>query len=242
MIVKEHKLLPAEEIVRLCERNSMAEHPFFQRLRQEPVNLTALWVFFANMEEVSHGVRRFLGHTISGIDDIRICTLFAAILNDELGEGDFSLNHTVILHRLVTALEPWKLPNATEETLSPGRELYQRTEEVFFAPDPYEGVGTLLASEVFAKQWVGCLADEIRRQNIIEPSALTWIKIHEEIEDGHAEHSLSLAHLIPKSGQALEAVWQGAKFKYKAMWDFLDGIYRITFSEDPPEHKDWMES
>ena len=40
---------PGEQIIRFARAKKMTDHPYFQRMRREPPNLTALWTFFANL-------------------------------------------------------------------------------------------------------------------------------------------------------------------------------------------------
>lgn len=233
MPTQELSLSPANEIVRLYEQESLAEHPLFQRLRQEPVNLTAIWIFTMNMNVqggVSKNFVRWLASLAARIDDNRMRSIVAKQLNEELGEGNFSRIHSVMLQQLVDGLEPWRLENYTEELLAPGREFGQRGEKLFFIQDPYEGVGAFIASEVSALQIDQCLGNEVRRQNAIAPEKLTWITMHEELEVDHVSEVLELAHLIPKSDPKLEAVWRGAQEMRGAIVDFLDGIYSVSFS------------
>lgn len=233
MPTQELSLSPANEIVRLYEQESLAEHPLFQRLRQEPVNLTAIWIFTMNMNVqggVSKNFVRWLASLAARIDDNRMRSIVAKQLNEELGEGNFSRIHSVMLQQLVDGLEPWRLENYTEELLAPGREFGQRGEKLFFIQDPYEGVGAFIASEVSALQIDQCLGNEVRRQNAIAPEKLTWITMHEELEVDHVSEVLELAHLIPKSDRKLEAVWRGAQEMRGAIVAFLDGIYSVSFS------------
>ncbi|MBD1835835.1 iron-containing redox enzyme family protein [Cyanobacteria bacterium FACHB-472] len=232
MQILERTLPPAEEIVRLYEQQTLAEHPIFQRLKQEPVNLTAIWIFTMNMNVeggVSKNFVRWLANLAARIDDNYMRSIIAKQLNEELGEGDFSRIHSVMLQRMVDGLEPWRLADYSEELLAPGREFGQRGEKLFFIQDPYEGLGGFIASEVSALQIDQCLGQEIRRQNAIASEKLTWITLHEELEVDHVEEVVELARLVPTSEEKLQAVWRGAQEMRDAIIAFLDGVYRVSF-------------
>lgn len=231
MTIKECILLPASEIVHVYQQQTMADHPFLARLRREPVNLAAIWLLAVNVKEgASKHFARWLAGLIIRIQDDRIRSVIATQLNDELGRGDFSSIHTVLLDQLIAGLEPWRLAEVSEEILVPGRNFYQQNERLYCASDPYIAMGALIASEICAEQIQLCLGHEVRRQNLIEASALTWLTLHEELEVEHAEEALVIANLIPNSDAVLNAVWRGAEGMHKAITTFLDDLYRICFA------------
>src|SRR5207248_355021 len=90
--------------------------------------------------------------------------------------------------------------------------------------DPYEGVGALMVGEIFAKKMDRCLGDQIRRQDLVPREALTWLVIHETLEEDHANDSHELAALIPADAERVAAAWRGARAQWQALWDFLGGV------------------
>ena len=220
---------PARLIVEKYEKCEVSAHPFFVELSKRPVDLSAIWILMANLRAgISEDFVRWIATTIARIDDRRIACLIAKQLDDELGKGDFSQTHSVLLDQFVAGLERWRPRNVTGETVAAGRRMAQRAGALFHAPDPYEGVGALMAGEIFAKKMDHCLGDEIRRQDAVSSKALTWLILHETLEVDHADDSLELAVLIPDRGPSLASTWRGATAQWNVLWEFLDDVRKIA--------------
>jgi hypothetical protein len=138
-------LPPAEELVRRYEEASLGEHPYFQRLACEPVDMSRLWRLIANGREaiVLHFSRR-LANVVARTEDERIRSMLAKQLNDELGNGDFAKAHRPLFDRLLAGLDPWRPQEITPDTLAPAHELGLRLEAIFYDPEPYLGIGASL--------------------------------------------------------------------------------------------------
>ncbi len=220
---------PATAIVRYHEAIRVCEHPLFVNLRENPVNMPALWALVANTHAgISPNFVRWLATTIARIDNREIACLMAKQLYDELGRGRFEQVHSRLLERFVGALEPWRPPVTHDWHLRAGVELARRTSLLFEGSEPYSAVGALIVAEVFAKEMDQCLGDEIRRQNHLSAADLEWLTIHEVLEVDHAEDSDELAVLVPRHGNELMAVWQGATDQWDALWTFLDDVHSIV--------------
>jgi pyrroloquinoline quinone (PQQ) biosynthesis protein C len=109
--------------------------------------------------------------------------------------------------------------------LHAGRGLLGAMTKTFGASDPFEGVGALMVSEIFAKKMDRCVGDEVRRQSALSRETLTWLDLHEHLEVEHAEDSYELAELVPERGPQLSAAWRGARAEWNALWGFLDDVY-----------------
>jgi len=236
MLTKEFVLKPvqdAQELVATYEQMELFEHPFFQNLSIEPLNLGAIWLLAKNLnakEAISNNFVRWLATLIARVDDNRLRSIMAKQLYHELGEGDITQIHNNMLQNLITALEVWRPENFTEDWLEPGRKMGKRVEQLFVSVEPaYVGIGALMVGEICAEQVQLCLGKAIRRQNIIEPSALKWITLHEELEADHADDSLILAGLVPNTNQALQALCQGGDAMYNAVTTLLDELYQIVY-------------
>ncbi|XXY49887.1 iron-containing redox enzyme family protein [Sorangium sp. So ce269] len=228
---EDRALLPAARIVDEYEARDVSAHPLFVTLRENPVDLRAIWFLVANTHAgISPHFVRWLAHTIARIDDRRIASLMAKQLNDELGNGDSQRIHSILLERFVNGLEAWRPRDAGGDLLRPGKRLGERSTALFEAADPYEAVGALIVAEIFAKQMDRCLGDEIRRQSAISEDALTWLTIHEVLEVDHAEDSGALAALVADQGSSLAATWRGAIAQWDALWEFLDGVAALALA------------
>ena len=218
---------PLEEIVWHYEHNSVTNHPFLQRLQEEQVNPTHLWILLANAQKgIVEDFARRLASVIARIDDERIRCILTKQLNDELGDGDFSRTHRKLFNKLMTAIATWQPTIITEATFAPGKELSQYMEEVYSDPNPYIGVGAAIIMEIRGKQFDICVGKEFRRTKV-ELSSCEWLTMHEELELDHAEESLTLARLIPDSNEMIEAVRRGADRTNTALTNFLNSVYQL---------------
>ncbi|WP_310418523.1 tryptophan dimethylallyltransferase family protein [Chamaesiphon sp. OTE_8_metabat_110] len=218
-----------EETTRHYKDNSVESHPFFQRLHREPANLTSLWLLFANFQEgiVSHFTRR-LALVVAHIDDEHIRCILAKQLNEELGNGDVSQIHRKIFDRLTLALEPYKPQLITTEMLLPGHKLSQSLEALYSDPNPYIGVGAAILMEVRGEQRDEIVNKELARTTL-DNSVLSWFYLHGELEVGHADEIMKLAHHIDDSNGDKAGVMQGLELTSAALWDFCNGMYRACF-------------
>ena len=215
--------MSAQAMVDRFEQLEVADHPYFRDLAARPVDLGALWLLMANLREgISRDFVTCLAITVARVEDRRIGSLVAKQLDDELGHGDISRIHSLLLDRFVNALARYRIAGPDIQLLSPGRTLALRCVKPFHADDPYEGVGALISGEIFARKMDFCLGDQIRRQNFLTEEELIWLTIHEKLEIDHADDSGSLAELVPP--QALRAAWRGAEAQWNALWGFLEDV------------------
>lgn len=219
----------AKAIVDQYEQYEVSDHPFFRELKDRPVDYSALWLLMANLQcSISKHFVRWLASIISRVDDPRIASLLAKQLNDELGNGDYKLIHSVLLDRFVSGLEQHSERTIQQDMLEPGRRLLAAMTKTFGASDPFEGVGALMVSEVFAKKMDSCVGNELRRQNVLSRETLHWLDLHENLEVAHAEDSYELAVLVPEQGPKLAAAWRGARAEWDALWGFLDNVHTAS--------------
>lgn len=212
------------------ENQTIAHHPFLQRLQRESVNPQLIWLLFMNVREgvVTHFSRR-LANVIGRIDDERIRCILTKQLNEELGNGDINLVHRKLFDRLMDALEPWRMDSFNEEMLILGKEYSQQLEEIYLDADPYVGVGAAILMEIHGKQFDLCLGKEFRKTKI-DLSTVSWLTLHEELEIGHADEALVLAGFVSDSARGVAGARQGIEKTRLASWKFLDKFYRACFN------------
>jgi DMATS type aromatic prenyltransferase len=233
-IKSKHLLNSVEEMVwKYYEENTLAHHPFLQRLQREAVNPQHLWLVFMNFHEAVNHFTRRLAVIIARVDDERIRCLLASQLNEELGSGNIEHNHKKLFDRLIANIEPWKIESFTEEMLIPGKEFSQSLDKIYSAPDsdPYGGVGAGILMEIQAEQFDRCLANECRKTDI-DLSAITWLILHEEIEADHADESVVIARLADDSSGGLAAI-EGSRNARTASWKLLNDLYRLCYCAIP---------
>jgi pyrroloquinoline quinone (PQQ) biosynthesis protein C len=218
----------AQEIVARYQRLSVAEHPLFADLAKRPVDMSALWLLMANLREgISRDFVIWLAVTISRVDDRRIGSLLAKQLDDELGSGDFTRIHSLLLDQFVSALSAWRIEAPHDLLLRPGQKLLEEARVPFYADQPYEAVGALIVGEIFANKMDTCLGNQLRRQQSLSEEQLIWLTIHETLEANHAADSGELALLVPRQGQELAATWRGAEMQWESLWRFLDRVQNV---------------
>jgi pyrroloquinoline quinone (PQQ) biosynthesis protein C len=226
---------PPEDIVARFREIDVASHPFFVTLADgSAVDLEAIYLLISNLHQgVSGSFVRWLAIAISRTDDRRVASLLARQLNDELGDGDFTQIHSVLLDRFVIALSPWCDRAGDHQLLSAGRRLARDGARPFVASDPQEGLGALIVSGVFAEKMDVCLAGEMRRQMLVTGEAMRWLNVHETMETNHAQDSHELAELLPRAGSGLAAAWRGALDQWDALWQFLDDVHELRTTLQP---------
>jgi hypothetical protein len=218
----------AEEMVSRYRRIEVADHPFFITLARAPVDLEAVYLLMANLQQgISGSFMSWLASTIARVDDRRVASLLTRQLNDELGGGDFSQIRSILLERFVTALSPWCARADDEALLGAGRRLARDGARPFLASDPCESLGALMVGQIFAVKMDACLEHDMRRQLLVTGSALRWLDRHETPEAHHAQGSRELAELIPKNGASLAATWRGAIDQWGTLWRFLDDVQEM---------------
>jgi pyrroloquinoline quinone (PQQ) biosynthesis protein C len=214
----------------------MTDHAYFRRLERDPVNLGALWAYFANLSTITCHAPRWLGKLLGKTDDPRFQCLVAEILHDELGSGNPEQNHSLLLRRAIDGLDAWK-PQNSADPIAPGKKLFEWMEE-FFEKEPFEElhlIGALILGEVVAQQMVEALAVQVRRQSQVPDQVFEWVHVHDEVEHSHVEVSETLVSLVPDSGPGLEQVLGGARWKYGNTWQWLDGMYEVAFGHPPAD-------
>jgi DMATS type aromatic prenyltransferase len=218
-----------EDLSRHYKKKSIEDHPFFQRLHREPVNLINLWLLFANFQEgiVDHFTRR-LALVVAHIDNEYIRCILAHQLNEELGNGDVSKIHRKIFDRLTLALEPYKPQIITKEMLAPGCKLSQSLEALYSDPNAYIGVGAAIMMEIRGEQRDEIVNKELVRTTL-DSSVLSCFYRHGELETDHADEVIKLARQIDNSDGDRAAVLQGLEMTSDALWDFCNGMYRVCF-------------
>jgi DMATS type aromatic prenyltransferase len=217
-----------EALVRRAEAEPLVDHPYFQRMAREPVELAHMWRLFTNIRAgLSQHFPRRLAAVIARVTDERIRSLLARQLDQELGEGDYTKAHLVLFDQLLASLAPHQPALVDAVDLEPGHVLAERLEVPYSDPDGHVGVGAAMVIEGFGKQVDRFVADQFRRQT--EVPVPLWLQLHEELELGHADESLALARLLPSSDGVHAAVWRGARAVADAGWEFFDGMYRACY-------------
>ncbi len=227
---KQPPLPVAEAIVRRREAEPLTDHPFFQRMQRETVDLGHMWRLFTNIRSgLSQHFPRRLAAVVARVTDERIRSLLAKQLDEELGEGDYTKAHLVLFDDMLAGLSAYKPAHVDALDFEAGRVLEAQLEVPYADADGHVGVGAAMVIEVFGKQVDRFVADQFRRQREVAPDTLTWLHLHENLELEHAEESIDLARLVPATPDAQAAVSRGARAVFDAGWLFFDHMYRACW-------------
>jgi hypothetical protein len=229
VVVDDEVAPPAERIVARFRGIDLGGHPFFVALFDgHGVDLEAVYLLMSNLH---HGTSGFfvswLARAIERCNDRRVASLLAKQLNDQLGGGDFSQIHSVLLERFVAALSPWCDRAGDHVLLRPGKRLAREGARPFYAPDAHEALGALIVGDIFAEKMDICLASEMRRQMLVTGEAMRWLNLRETMDGSPARDSSDLAALTPELGAGLAAAWRGAIDQWDTLWQFLDDVHEL---------------
>jgi DMATS type aromatic prenyltransferase len=221
-----------EELVRRYETvERIADHPLFRRVEREAPAVAPLWAILAN-SWVGTGstFARWLASLVSRVEDDRMRTILAKQLNDELGDGQPDKAHRLLFQSMLADLEPYAPKGDRERFLAPGRRLAKRLAEHYLERPALEAVGGTLVMEVYGKQVDQRIGDLLRRQTELDTSTLTWLVLHETLEEEHADESIDLARMTPQDPESQAAVCRGAETLVQIAYEYLDDIYEVLFA------------
>jgi DMATS type aromatic prenyltransferase len=220
-----------ESLVRhfeLVER--IAEHPLFERLAREEPKVAPLWAILANnWVGIGEAFPTWLASLIARLDRDDMRSILGKQLNDELGNGDPKKAHRVLFRRMLADLEPFAPMGDRDALLAPGRRLAQKLADHYLKRPPLESVGGTLIMEVFGKQVDQAIGTLLRRQTELDVGKLTWLVMHEELEEDHADESVVLSRMTPPDAASETAVSRGAEDLADIGFQYLDDIYGVLF-------------
>lgn len=99
----------AAAIVERVRRDDLSEHPFLRRSLREESDAGAIWLLIANAYEgTSKHFTRWLAHVTAAVEDNRVRSLLARQLNQEMGDGDYTQAHSVLMQSFLAGIEPWR--------------------------------------------------------------------------------------------------------------------------------------
>ncbi len=212
------------EIVDRYEQDGdMTTHPFIRRLSREAFSRSNIWLLLANLEIAEAGAARRVAQIAARVQSDALRSPVVALLNEQLGDGQFERARVRGFGELMAHLESWRPAHVDDWSLLPGRRLDARLAEVCGAQDTYVGAGALLAGEVFRKQLGVFLDEQIARDEVPRDTALPWRRV-----GSRPQPAESLASSAPE--EALEALWQGASARRQAEWTFFDHMYAVCYA------------
>jgi DMATS type aromatic prenyltransferase len=231
---------PEAVVTHYEERATIADHPLFRRLEREETDLGRIYAVLANGREgIGASFPRWLASLVARVENDAMRTILAKQLNDELGDGDPSQAHGLLYEKMLGDLGDFRPALAVSDPdtfFAPGRALARGLAELYTARPAFEGVGATLLMEVFGKQADQRVGGLLRRQTTIDPTSLTWLVLHETLEEAHAGESMELARLAGNEdgGVAREAMARGAEELATLAWNYLDDLYELVFAKWTP--------
>jgi DMATS type aromatic prenyltransferase len=221
----------APDLVRWYENvERCTDHPLFQRLAREPAAIEPLWTILAN-NWVAVGDRfpRWLAALVARVDDDRVRSVLAKQLDDELGRGDPTQAHRVLFQKMLADLEPYAPAGDRDVLVVPGRRFAQGLARNYLEKPELEALGGTLVAEVYGKQVDQVVGNLLRRQHTLDPAKLTWLVLHETLEEEHANESLELAEMMSADPTTQAAVCRGAEELAALGMRYFDDIYEVVF-------------
>lgn len=221
---------PAELVSWYETRETCLEHPLFARLSREPAAVGPLWAILANnWVAVGDHFPRWLAALVARVGDDRVRSILAKQLDDECGNGDPARAHRVLFQRMLADLEPYALAGDREALLAPGRAFARVLARNYLEKPELEAIGGTLIAEVYGKQVDQAVGALLRRQRELDPASLTWLVLHETLEEEHADESMELARMVPDDPAAHAAVCAGATALQAAGYRYFDDLYEVLF-------------
>lgn len=206
------------------------DHPLFRRLEREAPAVAPLWAILANnWVAVGNHFPRWLAALVARVDDDRVRSILAKQLDDELGNGDPTKAHRILFQRMLADLEPYAMAGDRDSLLAPGRTFAKGLARNYLEKPELEAIGGTLIAEVYGKQVDQAVGSLLRRQRDVDPASLTWLVLHETLEEEHANESLELAAMVPDTVLAQEAVCEGANQLAMLGHRYFDDIYEVLF-------------
>ncbi len=219
------------ELVRSLETvETCTSHPLFQRLAREPAAVAPVWTILAN-NWVGIGDRfpRWLAGLVARVEDDRVRSVLAKQLDDELGHGDPTQAHRLLFQRMLHDLEPFAAAGDREALFAPGRRLAVELARNYLEKPELEAIGGTLVAEVYGKQVDQALGAVLRRQHDVDPSKLTWLVLHETLEEDHAAESGELAAMLPTDGSSQAAACRGIEALTTLAMRYFDELYEVVY-------------
>jgi DMATS type aromatic prenyltransferase len=220
-----------EQLVQRYETvERLPDHPLFQRLAREPAAVAPLWAILANnWVAVGDQFPRWLAHLVARVEDDAMRSVLAKQLNDELGDGDPARAHRVLFQTMLADLEPYALAGDREALLVPGRRFAEGLARNYLERPWLEAVGGSLVAEVYGKQVDQAVGALLRRQRDVDPASLTWLVLHETLEQEHASEAIDLARMTPPTAEAHAAICRGAEELAALGTRYFDELYEVVF-------------
>jgi hypothetical protein len=208
----------------------IAEHPLFRRLAREAPAAAPIWTILANnWVGIGDGFPDWLANLVGRVGDDRMRAILAKQLADERGDGDPARAHRILFQQMLADLEPFAPTGDREALLAPGRRLAKELAAHYLDRPALEAVGGTLVMEVFGKQVDQRIGDLLRRETGVDTVSLTWLVLHETLEEDHAGESVDLARLIPQDAASQEATCRGAEDLARLGHRYLDELYEVIF-------------
>lgn len=221
---------PLELVRRLETVESLANHPLLRRIAREQPKVMPLWAILANnWVGVGANFPEWLGGLHDRVPHLPIKAVLAKQLDDELGGGDPAQAHRVLFQKMLADLEPYAPPGEREPWLAPGRWIAQRMAQHYLERPVLEAIGASLVAEVYGKQIDQAIGDLLRRQTELDVSKLTWLVLHEELEEAHADESAQIARIAPQDAESRAAMCRGIEALALDGLRYLDRIYEVLY-------------
>lgn len=238
-------------IIQYAQDHALDTHPFFTESLKatETQRLGALWTYHANMEIVTCHTPDWLSRMIVHSPTIQFKTMVSRILFDELGGGNTTASHCLLIGNLANALSPWKPAGfKVDDPMAPGKRLRRAIHGwASLAGDEYDFAyvfGTVAVEEVYFGHIYDGIGRNMRKQSkvpAVKGGVWEYQLIHEVVEDDHLETAIEALKAIEASmkdkSAALESLREGAIISRRSLLEFLDGVYEVMYNRTVPAYE-----
>jgi hypothetical protein len=135
----------------------------------------------------------------------------------------------VLFQAMLADLEPYAPAGDRDSLLAPGRRFAEGLAHNYLERPALEAIGGTLVAEVYGKQVDQSVGALLRRQRDLDPQSLTWLVLHETLEEDHADESRVLARMTPPEPDARAAVCRGAQELASLGSRYFDDLYAVVF-------------
>lgn len=206
------------------------KHPLFRRFDRGPVDLGKIWTLLANGEvAVATDFTRWLAHLVARVETDEVRSMLAKQLNDELGNGNPERTHAIMFREMLEVFGTWRNEGELESQRGPGRRMAKGLAELYTQRPAMEAIGVTILMEVFGKQADQRVGGLIRTQEILDARQLTWLVVHEELENEHADEATKIARFAIKSTEDERALMRGARELAALAHRYFDDLYEVLF-------------
>lgn len=231
MAVANDQFKSKEELISYCANKSLNEHPFFSNM--DHYQLPYLWALLRVGLPYKGRESSWILQLCDRIDDQRLKSLLIADLDDDLGNGDHTKRHELVLQNMAASLAPWALKDKISlldkgaNRFATGIDKYRTHEDVRVA------LGGTITGYVFGQTMIEFMLKTLRSNaSELKGIELNWFHPDGQVGEtsSHKAESLEIASccVITKNPGDLDHIVLGVKGTEKVYLETFDLLNSLT--------------